>query len=116
MYAHRYSYTLSFGEIQGGLQVCHRCDVRACVNPKHLFLGTQRDNIRDMIRKGRRVSYDRRGARNPRALLNAADVLLIRRLRAAGESLAMIAERFSITRSNASNITNGYTWKHLTDD
>ncbi len=54
MGAHRYSWILAHGEIPTGMLVLHKCDVRCCVNPDHLFLGTQKDNIADMIAKGRR--------------------------------------------------------------
>lgn len=60
--AHRVSYELNVGEIPDGILVCHTCDNPSCANPKHLFLGTWKDNVQDMISKGRRA--DTAGEKN----------------------------------------------------
>lgn len=59
MSAHHFSYLAHRGPIPKGLRVLHQCDVRRCVNPDHLFLGTQKENLQDMVRKGRNNPWNR---------------------------------------------------------
>ena len=104
VYAHRLSWEIHKGPIPAGLLVCHTCDVRNCVNPDHLFLGTSTDNNRDTAKKGRHV-----GARK----LAPADVELIRRDRPQGERAQMIYARvYGVTRRTINNIVR-YGWKSL---
>lgn len=77
-YAHRVAYIITNGSIPDGLFVCHQCDNRRCVNPKHLFLGTNADNVRDMDRKGRRVNTPHYGENHPAVITSDAIVAEIR--------------------------------------
>lgn len=100
--AHRLSYEMHHGKIPTGMNVCHRCDVRACVNPDHLFAATQRDNILDALKKGRLWVTK----------LNEDDVLAIRRLE--GElSAKCVAVQFSISIEAVRNIWKRIRWVHL---
>lgn len=120
-YAHRLSYEKSIGPIPNGLCVCHRCDVRSCVNPAHLFVGTRADNMRDMYAKGRGWGGFRhmqpecraRGDSHKGSKLTTAAVLEMRARRAAGVPLCDLAAKFGITKGVASRAVNGRTWKHI---
>jgi len=109
--AHRVSWIEHFGPIPEGLAVCHKCDNRSCVNPDHLFIGTQADNMRDMqAKKRRRGVGGQRGEGHHNAKLREEDVRLIRSL--AGSDKA-IAERFGMTRRYIWSVRHGVTWKNI---
>lgn len=107
--AHRFSWVASRGDIPEGLEVCHRCDVPACVNPDHLFLGTRLDNHLDAVRKGRKKSW---GLQK----LRAEQVLQIRAMVRAGLLHRDIAAKFGIARNTVGQIASRKTWAHLPDD
>ena len=105
--AHRFSYEMHRGPIPAGLCVLHKCDVKTCVNPDHLFLGTLIDNNADMKRKGRN-----RGGGAP-AKITKAQVEEIRALLSAGVSHKKIAQRFGISPRPVENIYHGRGYKCL---
>ncbi len=95
-----------------GVCVLHKCDVRACVNPDHLFLGTHQDNVDDREAKGRGRMPDNRGALNGLAKLTDDKVREIRtRYKAGGVSQAALAKEFGVARSTVSMVTSGRLWK-----
>lgn len=111
--AHRVSYALHVGPILDGLFVLHRCDNPLCVNPEHLFLGTNTDNMRDCAAKGRHKAtvHGQHGERNANHRLTVAEVARIRERYAAGGVLQReLAADFGVTRSQISNITRGNSW------
>ena len=110
--AHRLSYLLYVGRLLPDHDVCHRCDVRACVRPDHLFLGTRLDNMRDAQRKGRTS----RGATSFHAKLTEAEVRAIREARRQGVQGQVLAERYGVSENTISGIIHGRTWAHLKDD
>lgn len=109
--AHRISWEVNVGIIPEGLNVLHKCDVRRCINPKHLFLGTQLDNIKDMILKGRKASI--RGVLHPSCKLDEAAIVEIRKLLSEGMMQRRIAEKFGVTEQHIYRIKTKRVWAHL---
>lgn len=108
-FAHRYSWMLHNGEIEKGLVCCHKCDVRRCVNPDHLFVGTQKDNQQDMARKGRHVF----GERSSQAKLTTENVLRMYQLHEEGVGTIRLAKIFGVTKNLTWMIVRGKVWHHL---
>lgn len=111
--AHRVAWELTHGS-PGALNVLHRCDNRACINPAHLFLGTQSDNISDMYAKGRNQVFDRRGEKSNGAKLTAPNIKAIRSVyRSGGISQSVLAEKYGVIQAHISRIIRGVSWGHV---
>src|ERR1044071_62528 len=111
--AHRVSYFIEHGRIENDRFVLHRCDVRACVNPAHLFLGTPKDNSQDAVKKGRNTKLY--GEQNGKAKLTRAAVLAIRRLcKKGGVYQKTVAKHFGVSEATVSYVVNGGRWRKLT--
>lgn len=122
--AHRLAYELHNGPVASTLQVCHSCDVPACVNPAHLWVGTNRDNVADSIAKDRWTTGDRngsrtkpasrpRGARHYNARLTPTDVQAIRAAAAAGAPKRELAEHYGLVLSHVYRIVKGEKWRSI---
>lgn len=108
MPAHRYAYEQAKGPIPDGMVVMHTCDNRKCVNPEHLIVGTQSDNMRDCVAKGRR--QDQNGEKGPSAKLKEQDVHFIR---ASTLTNTELGKRFNVSGRTISDARRGKTWRHI---
>ena len=116
--AHRYSFQIHYGEVPAGKFVCHRCDVPLCVNPHHLFAGSEQDNTADKVAKGRQARGRKlseaqsarraKGERNGNSRLTAEQVFEIRQSQRAQRA---IAAQYGITQAAVSAIKRGKVWK-----
>lgn len=108
--AHRISYILHKGRISKNLEVCHTCDNRSCVNPKHLFLGTHQENMADMTAKGRTL----KGEKNGRCRLKKIQIKeILKKIKQKKYTNTEIAKQYSISNSHVSAIKSGKRWRHL---
>lgn len=110
--AHRVSYTISIGEIPEGLLVLHKCDNPPCVNPKHLFIGTEADNMRDRDIKGR--GNQPKGEKSGTHKLTETKVKQIRDKYSTGEfTKRELGREFGVTPENIHSIVRRETWRHI---
>lgn len=104
--AHRLSWEIHNGKIPDDREICHTCDNRLCVNPKHMFLGTRKDNMQDAVNKGRISRH--------RAKVSDEAIRQIRYLNSQGIGVRLLAQQFGLAKSNVQNIVNRVTYKHIT--
>lgn len=109
--AHRAVWAEANGEIPAGMEVCHACDTRACVELSHLFLGTREENQQDMYRKGRGRKAS--GESHGRAKLTSAEVIKMRDLHATGASYRALAQQFGVGKTTVAQAVRGDHWKGL---
>jgi hypothetical protein len=109
--AHRFSFELFVSAIPAGFVVCHSCDNRLCVNPHHLWLGTQADNLADAVAKGRMFRPDTRAEKNGNKKLTWKKVRAIREMAASGAKNHLIAKSFGVSNGTIGNVVNFETWK-----
>lgn len=110
--AHRVSWAIHCGDIPDGMCVLHKCDVRTCVNPEHLFLGTVDDNNKDMASKLRGTH----GTKAYAAKLSDRKVVMIRHLVKNGMDASSAGRLFGVTKSVAREAASRRSWKHVRDD
>jgi len=110
--AARVAYLLEVGEIPEGMEVCHHCDDMMCLNVRHLFLGTHKENMYDMVAKGRERYL--KGEELPNTKLTAEKVREIRKQASEGVPRKELARRYNVDVSTIHEVVNRKTWKHVT--
>ena len=119
--AHRVAYIINRGDIPDGMQILHKCDNPPCVNPNHLFSGTNLDNVNDKVRKGRQYKAGRLkghdtslGHKNGMSKLTDEDVIKIKfHLKEDILNQRQLSEIFNVSEAQISRIKSGKRWSHL---
>jgi len=107
--AHRLSYMINIGEIPEGALICHTCDNKSCVNPKHLYAGSNQDNMDDLCKAG-----TLKGEKNPASKLTIFEILRIRRTYdKGGKNTYELAKQYNVSQLLISKIIRGVAWKHI---
>lgn len=109
--AHRMAYMFAHGDIPVGMFICHHCDNPGCVNPSHLFLGTNADNVRDRTIKDRHQHL--KGSQHGRAKLTEDQARIIRKEYQSGTRPAILARQYGVNRTTITYLGQGKTWKHI---
>jgi hypothetical protein len=107
--AHKYSWILHFGPVPDGLWVLHTCDVKRCVNPKHLYLGTNSRNLQDALERGQKAI----GSQCSFAKLCPDEVQEIRRLKQTGLTQEVLADQFGVSKTTIWRAYSGRAYKDI---
>lgn len=110
VYVHRIAWILSKGEIPAGMDVLHRCDVRNCCNPEHLFLGTHQDNMDDMWARGRARPKVHHGEEHGMAKINDQEAITIRN---SPDTQRSLAQQYDLSQATVWAIKHRKIWAHL---
>lgn len=112
--AHRYSCELTYGAIPKGMLALHKCDIKICVNPKHIYIGSKKENSADAYSRGRMNNvWHPAGSQHPAAKLNQDQIAEIRSVigRFKRGQRSEMAARFGVSPATISDVKGGYSWR-----